>query len=108
MGIFLPGGGQLLDVSANFLSGFRDPRLIQRSHQSVSIQNSVNHFIHGSDPEKYCIPIIAVHHFGFQVSRMLLAKSKTARLLRKPANADTASRCCSSAEPSKIEAALGL
>ena len=38
MGIFLPGGGQLLDVSANFLSGFRDPRLIQRSHQSVSIQ----------------------------------------------------------------------
>jgi len=37
----LPGGGQLLDVSANFLSGFRDPRLIQRSHQSVSIQNSV-------------------------------------------------------------------
>jgi hypothetical protein len=41
MGVFLPGVGQLLNVSAKVVSGFRDPRLIQRSHQSVSIQNSV-------------------------------------------------------------------
>jgi hypothetical protein len=46
MGIFLPGGGQLLDVSADFLSGFRDPRFIHSLHQSASLQNPVDHFVH--------------------------------------------------------------
>jgi hypothetical protein len=49
-GIFLSGGGQLLDVSANFLSGFRDPCFIHSLYQSVSFQNPVDHFVHSGTP----------------------------------------------------------